>query len=254
VRAHHCVGDSCLLTCTSIPNLIGHLFRVFPSFCLSLPYIQCDISVAVASEAYSKRYKGILEETSFMQAVMRYRNRMKHKYFARAWPEAQSPLQAQNLTQIQPQALAVPSNVRFQSDLPSTSAELQHRVTSPSDQDSEGGEGSHQPSEREQNTDINVIDPNLHAQHLLEALPRQVLSEARSFQEYVRYLGGFYTNDSFRSGSGTQSNLCERLKPLLDDVVRMDGMKQNVEVEILRDKGNVRVSLPCFFFVLDKTS
>lgn len=184
---------------------------------------------------------------------MRYRNRMEHTYFTRMSSEVQSPLQAPNLIQILPQAVAVPSNVRFQSDLPSTSAGLRHRVTSPSDQDSEGGEGSHQPSEREQDTDINVVDPNLHAQHLLEALPRHVLNEARSFQEYVCYLGGFDTEDSFRSGSRTQSNLNERLKSLLDDVIRMDGMKQNVEVDILRDKGNMRVSLPCFF-ILDKMS
>ncbi|OJA20014.1 hypothetical protein AZE42_05864 [Rhizopogon vesiculosus] len=199
-----------------------------------------SVFISVASEAYSKRYKGMLENSSFVLAVQRYRNRMKQKYFTKAWSQVQSPPQAQDLTQTQPQGLASPS-IRFQSRLPSTSsAGLRNRATLSFEQHNEGGEGSHQPSERERDAEVNAADQNLYVQHLLEALPRHVLNEALSFQEYVRYLGNNDADDTIGSGSGTHAYLNERLKSLLDDVIRVEGMKKNVEVDILKDKDNMR--------------
>jgi hypothetical protein len=55
-----------------------------------------------------------------------------------------------------------------------------------------------------------------------------VLNEARSFQEYMRYLGN--------RSSGTNSYVNERLKALLDDVVGVDDMKESAKMDILRDK------------------
>ncbi|OAX37519.1 voltage-gated potassium channel [Rhizopogon vinicolor AM-OR11-026] len=198
-----------------------------------------SVFISVASEAYSKRYKGMLENSSFVLAVQHYRNRMKQKYFTKAWSQVQSPPQAQDLTQTQPQGLTS-SSIRFQSRLPSTSsAGLRNRATLSFEQHNEGGEGSHQPSERERDAEINAADQNLHVQHLLEALPRHVLNEALSFQEYVRYLGNNDV-DTIGSGNGTHAYLNERLKSLLDDVIRMEGMKKSVEVDILKDKDNMR--------------
>lgn len=115
--------------------------------------------------------------------------------------------------------------------------------------DIDGGEGSQQPTETEQDAGISAPDPDAHVQRLLEELPRHVLNEACSFQESVRYLGNFDADDSSGSGSGTHAHLNERLKALLDDVVRIGGMKESIEGDILKDKGNLRVSQPYFFLV-----
>ncbi|KAG1741433.1 uncharacterized protein EDB91DRAFT_1237119 [Suillus paluster] len=127
------------------------------------------VLISVASEAYSERYKGMLQSDSFERAVTLYR--------------------------------------MF------------------SEQEDEGGEGSKQP----QDTEMNAPDPNLRAQDLLETLPRHVLNETRSFQEYMRYLGN--------NGKGTNAYVNERLKALLDDVLGAGGMKESVKMNLLRDKG-----------------
>ncbi|KAG1859517.1 hypothetical protein DFJ58DRAFT_780054 [Suillus subalutaceus] len=188
------------------------------------------ILVSVASEAYSTRYKAMLQSDSFERAVTTYRTRTKNMYMTRtrslSLSEPQPPSQAQSPTQIQTQSLTPASpNVRFQPHVPSSG--LRIRTTS-LEQDDDGGEGSQQP----QDTEMNAPDPNLCAQDLLETLPRHVLNKARSFQEYMRCLGN--------RGSGTNSYVNEQLKALLDDVVGVDDMKESAKMDILRDKDTKR--------------
>jgi len=114
--------------------------------------------------------------------------------------------------------------------------------------DTEGGEGSQRPSEVVQNAEIGAEDPDMRARRLLEALPRQVLNEAHTFQEYIRFLRKGDKDDSTGSGGGAHA-LTERLRALLDDVVRVEGMKESVKVDILKDKENLRVSLLCFLIL-----
>lgn len=188
------------------------------------------ILVSVASEAYSKRYKVMLQSDSFERAVTMYRTRTKNMYMTRtrslSLSEPQPPSQAQSRTQIQTQSLTPASpNVRFQPHVPSSG--LRIRTTS-LEQDDDGGEGSQQP----QDTEMNVPDSNLCAQDLLETLPRHVLNKARSFQEYMRCLGN--------RGSGTNSYVNEQLKALLDEVVGVDDVTEGVKMDILRDKDTRR--------------
>ncbi|KAG2340994.1 voltage-gated potassium channel [Suillus weaverae] len=184
-----------------------------------------SVLVSVASEAYSKRYKVMLQSDSFERAVTMYRTRTKKMYMTRTrslsqsgpQPRAQSPIQIQS-----PLSTPASPNVRFHPQIPSSGLRL--RTTFPYDQDNEGGEGSQQP----QNTETDAPDPNLRAQDLLETLPRHVLNEARSFQEYMRYLGN--------NSSGTNAYVNDRLKALLDDVVGVDDMKESMKMDILRDR------------------
>jgi voltage-gated potassium channel Kch len=180
------------------------------------------ILVSVASEAYSRRYKAMLQSDSFERAVTMYRTRTKRVYMTRtrslSLSEPQPLSQTQSSTQVQTPASP---NVRFHPHVPPSG--LRIRTTS-SEQEDDGGEGSQQP----QGTETNAPDSNLRAQDLLETLPRHVLNEARSFQEYMRYLGN--------RSSGTNSYVNERLKALLDDVVGVDDMKESAKMDILRDK------------------
>lgn len=185
------------------------------------------VLISVASEAYSKRYKAMLQCDSFERAVTTYRTRTKNMYMTRtqSLSEPQPPSQAQSPTQIETQSLTPASpNVRFQPHVPSSG--LRPRTTFVEQDD--GGEGSQQP----QDTEINAPDPDLRAQDLLETLPQRVLNEARSFQEYMRYLGN--------GGSGTNAYVNEQLKALLDDVVGADNMKAGIKMDILRDKDTRR--------------
>lgn len=185
------------------------------------------VLISVASETYSKRYKAMLQCDSFERAVTTYRTRTKNMYMTRtqSLSEPQPPSQAQSPTQIETQSLTPASpNVRFQPHV--SSSGLRPRTTFVEQDD--GGEGSQQP----QDTEINAPDPNLRAQDLLETLPQRVLNEARSFQEYMRYLGN--------SSSGTNAYVNEQLKALLDDVVGADNMKAGIKMDILRDKDTRR--------------
>ncbi|KAG1751002.1 hypothetical protein EDD22DRAFT_850754 [Suillus occidentalis] len=184
------------------------------------------VLVSVASETYSKRYKAMLKSDSFERAVTMYRTRTKKTYMTRtqSLSEPQPQSEVQSSTQIQTQLLTPASpNVRFHPHVPSSSR-LRLRTTFSLEQDNDGGEGSRQPQDGE----LNAPDPNLRAQDLLETLPRHVLNEARSFQEYMRYLGD--------SGSGTNAYVNERLKALLDDVVGVDDTKESVKMDILGDR------------------
>ncbi|KAG2751146.1 voltage-gated potassium channel [Suillus brevipes Sb2] len=183
------------------------------------------VLISVASEAYSKRYKAMLQSDSFERAVTMYRTRTKKTYMTRtrSLSEPQPQSEVQSLTQIQTPPLTPASpNVRFQPHVPSSSG-LRLRTFS-LEQDNDGGEGSWQPRDRE----VNAPDPNLRVQDLLETLPRHVLNEARSFQEHMRYLGD--------SDSSTNAYVNARLKALLDDVVGVDDMKESVKMDILRDR------------------
>lgn len=176
----------------------------------------------------------MLKSDSFDRAVTMYRTRTKKTYMTRtqSLSEPQPQSEVQSLTQIQTQPLTPASpNVRFHPHVPSSSG-LRLRTTFSLEQDNDGGEGSRQPQDRE----VNAPDPNLRAQDLLETLPRHVLNEARSFQEYMRYLGD--------SGSGTNAYVNERLNALLDDVVGVDNMKESVKMDILRDRDTRQVSWP----------
>ncbi|KAG2135336.1 hypothetical protein DEU56DRAFT_807679 [Suillus clintonianus] len=189
------------------------------------------VLVSVASEAYSKRYKVMLQSDSFERAVTSYRSRTKKMYITRTQSLTQSEPQpqVQSPTRIRTQSLTPASpNVRFQPHVYSPGS--QPRTTFLSEPNDEGGEGSQRP----QDTAMNAPDPdpNLRAQDLLETLPRHVLDEARSFQEYMRYLGN--------SSSGTNAYVNERLKALLDDVVGVDGIREGVKMDILRDRDTRR--------------
>lgn len=192
------------------------------------------ILVSVASEAYSRRYKAMLQSDSFERAVTTYRNRTKKLYMTRtrtlSLSEPQPSSQTPNPSQIQTQSLtpASPSaNVRFQPHVPSSSG-LRLRTTLSLEQGDDGGEGSQQP----QDTQVNAPDSNLLAQDLLETLPRQVLDEAHSFQEYMCCLES--------SGGSSNAHVNERLKAVLDDVVGVDDMNESMKMEILRDKDTRR--------------
>lgn len=178
----------------------------------------------------------MLQSDSFERAVTMYRTRTKKMYTTRtqslSLSEPQPQSEVQSLTQIQTQPLTPSSpNVRFQPHVPSSSS-LRPRQTFSLEQDDSGGEGSRQP----QDTEVKAPGPTLRAQDLLETLPRHVLNEARSFQEYMRYLEN--------SGSGTNAYVNEGLKTLLDDVVGVDDMKESVKIDILRDRDVRRVSRP----------
>ncbi|KAG2358488.1 hypothetical protein BDR07DRAFT_1489380 [Suillus spraguei] len=101
------------------------------------------------------------------------------------------------------------------------------------EQDDDGGEGSQQP----QDTQVNAPDSNLRAQGLLETLPRHVLDETHSFQEYMCCLES--------SGGSSNAHVNERLKALLDDVVGVDDMNESMKMDILRDRipGGIEKSL-----------
>lgn len=193
------------------------------------------VLVSVASEAYSKRYKAMLQSDSFERAVTTYRNRTKKLYMTRtrtlSLSEPQPPSQTPNQSQIQTQLLTPASpnaNVRFQPHVPSSGLRL--RTTLSLEQDDDGGEGSQQPQDTQVN--VNAPDSNLRAQGLLETLPRHVLDETHSFQEYMCCLES--------SGGSSNAHVNERLKALLDDVVGVDDMNESMKMEILRDRDTRR--------------
>ncbi|KAG2132703.1 uncharacterized protein EDB93DRAFT_1255121 [Suillus bovinus] len=188
------------------------------------------VLISVASEAYSKRYKAMLQCGAFERAVTVYRTRTKKMYITRtqSLSEPQPPDQPQSpiqIHQIQAQSLTPASpSVRFEPHAPS---DVRLRTTS-LEQDDDGGEGSQQPRD----TEMNAPDPNLRAQDLLETLPQRVLNEVHSFQEYMRYLGN--------SDSGTNAYVNEQLRALLDDVFGVADVKASVKMDILKDKDTRR--------------
>ncbi|KIJ63107.1 hypothetical protein HYDPIDRAFT_29796 [Hydnomerulius pinastri MD-312] len=163
------------------------------------------ILISIVSEAYSSRYKGMLGRGSFDKAVKRYRKRTKVDFNEKAQEVGSASVRfrpQERPSRNEPAALESETSNDGNSAGPTVSDD-HHRA-------------------------------HMHAQKSLEALPRHVLNEARSFQQYLRFIGD-------GSGPEAEEYIDERLRNLLDDVVEgVEGLRESAKVDILRDEDSRR--------------
>ncbi|KAH7922910.1 voltage-gated potassium channel [Leucogyrophana mollusca] len=172
------------------------------------------ILISIISEAYSTRYKGIIHSGSFDKAVGRYRKRTKDEF-------------TEKTQQI--------SAVRFHPQEPPSASKSRKQVEA-----NHASTGPLTSLRRLRELDVSTDDltqAHAHAQQTLEALPQHVLNEARSFQQYIRYLGDGVGGSS---SDEAEEHVDSRLKSLLDDVTGIEGMKESAKIDILRDQDSRR--------------
>ncbi|KAF8551395.1 hypothetical protein OG21DRAFT_1487004 [Imleria badia] len=166
------------------------------------------IFISVLSEAYTSRYKGILGRNSFKHVVRQYRERYKGEMSEKA------------------QRIGTSTGVKFvrqdtfereetdvvEDESPLTSATADDRTTC--------AVGS-------------TSKPDPHAQHTkrsLENLPKQILKETRSIQQYLQLIGDFDAHSAEAEKFADES-----VWSLIDEVMGGKKLAQCTKIDILKD-------------------
>lgn len=150
----------------------------------------------MVSEAYTSRYKGILGRNSFKHVVQTYRKRTKVELREKV----------QRIDTSTGVKFVLRSTVREETDVVEEQSPTTDALTS--------------------QTDSQVH----HAQRSLDQLPQQILTEARSIQQYMDLVGGFeeHSVDTERFVNGTIWNL-------VDDVMGGRKLAKYTKMDILKD-------------------
>lgn len=77
----------------------------------------------------------------------------------------------------------------------------------------------------------------------LEALPAQILHQARTFHEHVQYFVG--QGSTSGSGMNADSPVPESLRKLMNDITGAEQLGKRVKEEIMQDEDVRHVSLFC---------
>ncbi|KZT00659.1 uncharacterized protein LAESUDRAFT_665671 [Laetiporus sulphureus 93-53] len=163
------------------------------------------ILAAVIEDAGSSRYRNIMHSRVFDKAVEKYR-----KHALRAASEA--------------------SHAEYQRQRTDANTQTNGEAV-------RGGEADANPDEiTAHDAASKVQEAHAAAQRELEALPQEILKQARTFHDYIQYFAqGRDRDDEDLPGEGGQVNVPKELKKLLNEILEAEVVGDRMKREILQD-------------------
>ncbi|KAJ3996122.1 hypothetical protein F5050DRAFT_1761769 [Lentinula boryana] len=183
------------------------------------------ILISVVAEAYTSRYKNVLQSTKiFDRAVTRYKAREK----------------AKALTKSQNQSKVLPPTVPLTlSPRPSLSAQIPKFPQKEANSDSLPCSQSHPKSDTHIHTAKGGGFANLphtirQVDRKLEQLPRRILAHAHLFSEHLQYFVG-PGSVGHNGGPSNGQEVPSSLRKLMDDIAGASKFGERIQTEILQD-------------------
>lgn len=180
------------------------------------------VASAVVAEAYTSRYKNVLQSTKiFDRAVAKYKTREKAKALAKSQRKSNALSSAAALSPLPP--------------LPSVSTHISKMPSEEVNADSSPRPQPHAKSDTQlHNKGGGFANTVRHVDKKLEELPRSILAHARLFSEHLQYFvgpGSVGANGGPSSGQEIPSSL----KKLMDDIAGASKFGERIQTEILQD-------------------
>ncbi|KAJ3872872.1 hypothetical protein F5051DRAFT_381756 [Lentinula edodes] len=180
------------------------------------------ILISVVAEAYTSRYKNVLQSTKiFDRAVARYKTREKAKALAKSQRKSNALSSAAALSPLPP--------------LPSVSTHISKMPSEEVNADSSPRPHPHAKSDTQlHNKGGGFANTVRHVDKKLEELPRSILAHARLFSEHLQYFVGPGSVGA-NGGPSSGQEIPPSLKKLMDDIAGASKFGERIQTEILQD-------------------
>ncbi|KAJ4466998.1 hypothetical protein J3R30DRAFT_3579783 [Lentinula aciculospora] len=182
------------------------------------------ILISVVAEAYTSRYKNVLQSTKiFDRAVSRYKAREKAKTLVKSQKKPKVPPPATTLSSPPPPSLT-------STQIPKLLPKEANAESAPHPQSS--GTHTHLPTKGSGFGNLSHIIRQVDGK--LEELPRRILSHAQLFSEHLQYfVGPGSVGANGGPSQGQEIPTC--LKNLMDDIAGASKFGERIQTEILQD-------------------